>query len=124
MAAVKRGNVIYANTLAASSPPYDYATYPGPTVNYDYSKSALLPNLQLGNIVITKAILTSTAANAVAIVADGGTAPVPVIALSCASAGSTVFLTYDPPLQLPNGPLIQTLANGVLQLITGAPRSS
>ena len=122
MAAIRRGNSIYADGNAEAA--WDY---PDAAAPYDYSQNAVDPRFQIKNVLITKVVLTATTGPANVLITDGGNdgqaiPPAPIINLSVADGDTTVTLDFDPPLQAPNGLIVESLTDGVVQLTIGVAR--
>jgi hypothetical protein len=122
MAAIRRGNNIYADGSVQTEWDYNGATAP-----YDYSQNAALAKDQSKNVLILKVVLTATAALASVQINDGGNPAagvpaVPLIALAVAVDGDTKELTFETPVSAPNGLIVENLVNGVVQLTIGVAR--
>jgi hypothetical protein len=124
MAAIRRGNSIYADLTAQST--WDY---PSATAPYDYSQNATLSKNQINNVSISKIVFTASSLPATVLITDGGNTaqavpPAPIInlAIPASAVATSITIDYNPPLVAPNGLIVQSLVNGVVQLTTGVSR--
>lgn len=120
MAAVFRGNVIYADTsTGVASPPYDY---PG-AAPYDYSRNAGASSVQKFPVKLHQVIIINTATLASLQLEDGGNsasgiAAVPILNLAAENTTKleTIY-NFPTPVYFPNGIIISTITNCVAHLV-------